>query len=180
MGSTHAGTIDEIDFTPLVYSAKHPPLFTIRAPSRAASPLIQRNSRRLPAPLHHCFMWEETRTRGAKEGVYREIRNGLSYGVLFLFSTLILLPSSIAYLARIPLLPRSVTRGSIDIEFRSMHLTELFFFASSRGNSYKFPLAQCVDLAGKRHFIQFLNVKKNSFFFASKVHAQKNYIQLAL
>lgn len=113
----------------------YPPLHPLVSPSlslplsRAASPLIQRNSRRLSTPLYHCFTWEETRIRGIKEGVYREIRN-----VLFLVHPSFPLPTTCPYTTYLPPLSSSLTEGSADIEFRVDVFDKTFFFRQSRAH----------------------------------------------
>lgn len=137
----------EIDFTPDPHHKMCPSPYILLPsspslsltpflPLRAASPLIQRNSRRLSTPLYHCFTWEETRIRGIKEGVYREIRN-----VLFLVHPSFPPPPSCPYNHISPPLVELANRGDPPISnFESMYLTKLFFF------SFFFVRAELVEV----------------------------------
>lgn len=116
--------------------------------SRAASPLIQRNSRRLSTPLYHCFTWEETRIRGIKEGVYREIRN-----VLFLVHPSLFLSIVPLYHISSPLVEfanRGIRRYRISSRciwqnfffFRRAELVEVLFVRSRCRKSARFDYSR--------------------------------------
>lgn len=88
--------------------------------SQAASPLIQRNSRRLSTPLYHCFTWEEMRKGDEGGSLSRNSKRPLLLPPLSLSS--FALPLLRLYIHPPPV---DFDNGeSTNIEFRSMYSTK--------------------------------------------------------